>query len=126
MTKVKSKHKSTITIQDFLKAINYKISGSTEYGWQCFGSNAQYLDYNSKDISTSTHIIFDTKTQRVFECEVWTKDTVYRWFNRGCKHKHDTEAIERGIDPKFAIDELKYTDISDASKVLKLVKKIAN
>ena len=32
------------TVEDFVKAVDYKITGGSEYQWDCFGDNARYLD----------------------------------------------------------------------------------
>ena len=59
-----------IMIKQFMETVNYRITEGSDYGWQCYGHNAYMLDsWNGEQDGHSLTIIFDTKTQEVYEVQ---------------------------------------------------------
>ena len=62
-------------LKDFLEAIDYKITGGSEYSWTCFGPDARYLDCiddeGSSESRYSINAIFDSEDQTVYAFELW-------------------------------------------------------
>ena len=49
-----------ITLKDYLEAIDYRITGGSEYQWKCFGPNARYLDCDSPELNVyNVSCVFD-------------------------------------------------------------------
>ena len=99
-----------ITIKDFTEAINFKITGGSEYQWHCFGSNARWLD--SEDSSNySASIIFDGITQTVYQADVcdYINNRAYRWEHPDYAAAHLNEARERKINYVEAWEKVDYT-----------------
>jgi hypothetical protein len=101
-----------ITIQEFLEIINYRITGGSNYGWQCFGANARWLDCEVEG-QYSANIVFDAATQEVYTAEIsdYRNDRCYRLINPDYVDAHNSEAKERGVDIKQAWDEVKWVDL---------------
>lgn len=102
-------------IRQFLDAIQYKITDGSNYCWNCYGSNARYLDSNDDKYSAS--IIFDSGTQTVYEAHVcdYVNNRAYRWYNPLFKDKYEQEARERKVDSKQAWDDVNFAD-TDSEK----------
>ncbi len=100
-----------ITIEDFVKAIDYKITGGAPYTWTCFGSDARWLESDTEDYSVS--MVFDTTTQVVYCAEVhdYDKKRSYRIFNPSFKDAHDSESDKMHVDKSNAYDGVKFTDL---------------
>lgn len=105
-----------ITMMDFMKTFNYRITESDDYGWSCYGPDARSLSaWNGKhdDGGWSGNIVFDTKTQTVYEVEVcdYTNERAYRIINPDFRKAYDAEAKDRGADADQAWDCVKFTDL---------------
>lgn len=100
-----------ITIEEFLQTVGHRISGGSEYQWQCFGPDARYLDSEFPD-RYSASIVFDTQTQVVYEATVcdYSANRAYRWLNPNWAPKHMLEVTERGAQDQ-AWDTVGYTDL---------------
>lgn len=100
-----------ITIKDFLNTVGYRITGGSEYQWECFGTEARYLDSEFPN-RYSASIVFDTQTQVVYEATVcdYKADRAYRWINPDFKSKFENEGLNRGCRDQ-AWDTVGYTDL---------------
>lgn len=110
-----------ITLKDYLTAIDFKITGGSDYGWDCFGPNARYLDCEGETVNEySVHAVFDSVDQTVYVVEAWDyrNDRFYRWispyhlkaYKKACK-KHD-------VDFKNAFDDTDFVDLDDSGDIL--------
>jgi len=119
-----------ITIKDFMEATGYRIIEGSEYQWSCYGDNAFSLDsWNGDNIEGySAGIVFDTKTQVVYEATVYDykNNRAYRLHHLDFKTAHYEEAIRRNIDPNEAIEELDFVDLEDDNDFLKKLCSIIN
>lgn len=113
-----------ITIEDFIKAIEYRITGGSEYLWNCYGDQARYLDSDHEKYSAS--IIFDEHT--VYEATVWDydRDRVYRLIDPDFKEQMFQEAGKRNVDPMIAYDSVRYIDLESDTDWLEKVTAIVN
>jgi hypothetical protein len=115
-----------ITLKEYLEAIDYKITGGSDFGWQCFGPNARYLDCNDSegaDGNYSVNALFDSVTQTIYSIEVWdyVNNREYRWFNPDYKFGYEDESSGRGIDFDESIDGRKYIDLDLAEDILEKI-----
>ena len=104
-----------ITIKDFMETVKYRLTEGADYQWVCFGPNAYSLDSWNGDNDTgySASIIFDTKTQEVYEATTfdYKRNRAYRLLNPEYKQAYLDEAKVRNIDPNVACDDIKYVDL---------------
>lgn len=104
-----------ITIKDFLNTIGYRITGGSEYQWQCYGKLAQTIDSDRKanraDYSAS--VVFDRDDQLVYEVTVcdYNNRRAYRMINPDFKLGHDQEAADRNVLATQAWDDINYVDL---------------
>lgn len=105
-----------LNMQAWMELVDYKITDSGEYGWQCYGPNAHSLDswngVHGKGGYT-TSIIFSTKSQKVYEVTVcdYTNDRAYRMINPKNVEKHNTEAVSHNVNPDQAWDDIEFVDL---------------
>lgn len=98
-------------IKDFLEAIEYKITGGSEYGWNCYGDYAYSLESWNGDLDGySFHIIFDTITQTVYEVSVcdYLDNVAFKWINPNYEKSYFDEATIRQVTPHQAWDDVDY------------------
>ena len=109
------------------QALNHRISGGSEYQWDCYGYNVRFLDYESDYAHAS--VVFDTQTQIVYEAQVNSKDEdvkPYRWLNPDTKEKYLAECKERNIDPNNAWDNVSWVDTETTEDFLEKAEAIIN
>lgn len=103
-----------ITLKEFMEVVDYRITEGSDYGWRCYGPNSYCLDsWNGEQNGHSLTIIFDTKTQEVYEVQAhdYRNNRAYRLINPDYKFAHSEEAAGRGADANEAWDDLKYVDL---------------
>jgi len=103
-----------LTLKEFFEVTNYRISEGSDYGWECYGPNAYRLDAWNGDQNGHSHsIVFDTKTQEVYEVTSYDyrNNRAYRLMNPDFTKKHKKEAKLRQVDYKEAFDNVDYVDL---------------
>lgn len=115
---------------EVIQACHGRVSGGDPYLWQCYGNNAQFMEFRDADGQGYAHCIFDTNTYDVYEvhAEIPGKDYAYRWLEPRYEHAMISEAKDRGIDHTVAWDGVKYIDFTpnDKETVLDFLDKIGN
>ena len=108
-----------ITVKNFTEAIDFKITGGSTYGWNCFGPDARWLD--SEDSGNySASIVFGGPEHTVYVAEVsdLINNRSYRWINPDYADVLEQEADLRGVDNSVAWDDVKHTDLETAEDFL--------
>ena len=116
-----------ITLKDYLEAIDYRITGGSEYQWKCFGDNARYLDSDSPVLNEySVSCVFDSVDQTVYSIEAWDydNDRVYRWIHPAYVKKHMKACAKHDVDVYSASDTMNYTDLDVAADILEKARAI--
>jgi hypothetical protein len=102
-----------LTVKEWMELVDYRITEGSTYSWQCYGYNAYCLDSWSGDHNGhSFTIIFDTKTQEVFEVQAhdFRNDRAYRMINPNYAQAHTKETANRGV-PDVAWEDVNYVDL---------------
>ena len=97
-----------------METVNYRITEGSDYGWQCYGHDAYMLDsWNGNHDGHSLTIIFDTKTQEVYEVQAhdYVNERAYRLINPDYAKKNKKEARKRDVNRKEAWDDVNYVDL---------------
>ena len=105
-------------IKDYMELIQYRITEGSEYCWSCFGENAYCIDsWNGEQNGYSASIVFDTKTQVVYQVEAsdYNSNKAYRWINPEFVTQYLDECRHRSVDPAQAWDEATYIDLDEHS-----------
>jgi hypothetical protein len=103
-----------ITLKDWMEVSNYRISEGSEYCWDCFGPNAYRLDaWNGEQDGHSHSIVFDTKTQEVYEVTTYDyrNNRAYRLMNPVWVNEFKEEAERREVKFAEAWDDVNYVDL---------------
>lgn len=114
-------------LKQYLEAIDYKITGGSDYTWNCFGPNARYLDSNQDEFGAdsrySISAVFDSRSQDIYVIELWDylTDREYRWLNSEFAQAHNAECLEREIDPRESLDGRKFIDIEVVEDILEKI-----
>lgn len=112
-----------ILLKEYLEAIEFKITEGSNYGWNCYGPNARYLDCYKED-QYSISAIFDSENQFVYAVELWDyiNHREYRWQHPNFKDEFLAEAKERDIDPTESLDNSKFIDLDVAGDILEKIR----
>jgi hypothetical protein len=103
-----------ITMREFMELIEYRITEGSEYNWPCYGRDAYCLDsWNGDHDGHSFGIIFDTRTQTVYEVTAndYRHNRAYRVINPDYVAAHRREADSRNADSRAAWDGVDYVDL---------------
>ena len=113
-----------LTIENFMKAVDYKINEGGAYGWDCYGRSAFALDSNRQNGSMT--IIYDTKNQKVYEisCCDYTNNKCFRWIDPKYLRKHILESKRKGHRFEQAWDHIFFVAV-DEKKIIKECKKVS-
>ena len=118
-----------VTLKEFMEAVGYRITEGSTYGWNCFGPNAYALDsWNGEQDGHSSSIVFDTKTQEVYQVTAYdyTRERAYRLINPVYKEAHDDEGTDRNSDTKEAWEDVEYTDLELESDFIEKLTAVVN
>jgi len=101
-----------MNFETILKTFDYSITDGSAYQWKCYpAARFMVLESDSAEVT----IIYSTVEQTIYEARVDAKDSLssvpYRWLNPFWKDAYYAEAAERNIDPVFAYDDVKWTDL---------------
>jgi len=112
------------------EAMNHRITGGSEYNWQCF-PDARFLDYESDFAHVS--VLYSTIDQTVYQAEVsvkreaWDEDKKpYRWLNPDYVDAFYKESKKRKVDTDIAWDDVKWIDLEMAEDFLEKATAIFN
>ena len=104
-----------ITLKEFLEAGNHRVTEGNEYLWDCFGEHAYTMDVQVGGWdSSSAHIVFDRKTQEIYQASVYdyNHNRAYRLFgNESYKKAYETECERRNVNSREAWEHVEYTDL---------------
>lgn len=112
-------------LKDYLEAIDYKITEGSDYGWNCYGPNARYLDSYKED-HYSISALFDSQDQFVYAIELWdyVNHREYRWQHPNYRDEFLAEAKERDIDPTESLDGSKFVELDVAGDILEKIRAV--
>ena len=103
-----------ITLKEWMEIVDYRITEGSGYCWHCYGNDVHMLDsWNGEQDGHSFTVIFDTKTQVVYEVQAhdYVHNRAYRMINPDFQKKNKKEAKKRDIDKNNAWDDVNYVDI---------------
>jgi len=115
--------------KEFLEAVDYRITEGSTYSWNCFGPNAYALDsWNGEQDGHSASIVFDTKTQVVYQASVYDykNNRAYRLTNSDFADSFLDESSDRGVDSKQAWDGADYTELDVVGDFIEKLVAIVN
>jgi hypothetical protein len=103
-----------ITLKEWMEVVDYRITEGSNYLWECYGTDAYRLDaWNGEQDGHSHSIVFDTKTQEVYEVTSYDyrNNRAYRLMNPEFVELHKAEARRHQVNEREAWDEVNYTDL---------------
>ena len=103
-----------LNLKDWMEIVDYRITEGGDYQWSCFGQNAYSLDsWNGEQDGHSFTIIFDTKTQEVYEVQAhdYIHQRAYRLINPNYADQYHKEAKNRSVLENQAWDDVNYVDL---------------
>jgi hypothetical protein len=112
-----------ITLQDYMEAVEYRITETGPYIWLNYGPNAHSLTAwnGSNDVGGwSVECVFDTQDQTVYEMAVcdYDKTRAYRWVHPDYRKALDAEYQQRGVKPETAWDFIDWTELEVPQDIL--------
>jgi hypothetical protein len=100
-----------LTLPEFFELIDHRVTGGSEFQWQCYGNQAQVIDSDGANYSFS--VVFDRDDQEVYEVTVcdYANNRAYRMIDPDFKSGHDNEAAARDVPADQAWDNVRYVDL---------------
>ncbi|MFW5804807.1 MAG: hypothetical protein ACOCWG_06215 [bacterium] len=109
-----------ITLQEVMELGKFKITGSEQFLWTCYGYDARIIDFsfNEHDLyarevkqDAELSVIFDTKTQTVYEVYVhdYVKENYYKMVNPDYFDKLVKYSQEHQKNYKIVFEDEEYT-----------------
>lgn len=120
---------------DVITAAGGRVSGGDPHLWECFGPNAQYMEFRDFDGNGVSHCIFDTFTYEVYfvHCELplvsneaGVPHQAFCWYEPSYRTAYMKECVEHEVDPNIAYDDVKYTEVFEEKTILKYLKDIGD
>ena len=100
-------------LKKYLKAAKSRISGGSEYCWDCYGPNARFIDVCNRNGDDVGGCVYDHKTMRVYEITVVEDEYPVIWRDHRYSEAHADEAALRGVDENQAWDDVSYDFVSE-------------
>ena len=103
-----------ISLKEWMELVDYRITEGSDYGWQCYGHDVHMLDsWNGEQDGHSFTVVFDTKTQTVYEVQAhdYVRNRAYRMINPKNQEKHRKEAESKSVLANQAWDDVDYIDL---------------
>lgn len=114
-------------LKQFLKAVDSRICGGSEYLWDCF-PDGQYIDISDIEGHEIGGCIASRKTQEVYQIEIHIEEDnqVFRWTSPDWVTEYGMEADRRKIDKFNAYDDVAYTDVSGEDEMLDIARRVVH
>ena len=113
-------------IQKFIEATGHRITGGSQYQWQCYGDHARWLDAGWEDHNDrwQASAVFDSRDQRVYECQVsdYHTNQAWSWRDPEFESAHRAEAQQRNVDADQAWDEVRWQPSLSATEILNRIR----
>lgn len=115
-----------ITLKDFMEVVNYRITEGGDNHCSVYGDNQYSLSsWNGDQDGWSLEIVFDTKTQTVYQVEA--HDYSYKRAYRRINPYYHNEYMKLDSDYRNnAWDEVKFTDLETDEDWLEKAQAIVN
>ena len=105
-----------ITLKEWMEVVNYRITEGSNFMWDCYGPDSYSLDsWSGSQDGHSFTVIFDTKTQVVYEVQShdYRTQRAYRLVNPDFQSERDVESADRNVSLNQAWDEVNYVDLEE-------------
>ena len=105
-----------ITLKEWMEVVNYRITEGSDFMWDCYGPNSYSLDsWSGSQDGHSFTVIFDTKTQVVYEVQShdYRTQRAYRLVNPDFQSERNIESADRNVSLNQAWDEVNYVDLEE-------------
>ena len=103
-----------LSLKEWMEIVQYRITEGSDLHWSCYGHNVYCLDsWNGEQDGHSFSIIFDTKTQEVYEVQAhdYVHQRAYRLINPAYAEQYRKEAKSRNVLENQAWDDVEYVDL---------------
>lgn len=118
-----------ITLKQWMEVVEYRVTEGSEYCWKCYGYDAYALDsWNGDNEGHSFTVIFDTKTQVVYEVQAhdYKNNRAYRMINPEFVEANRKEAEQKNVSRAEAWENTSYVDLDLEEDFLEKAKAIVN
>jgi len=105
-----------ITLKEWMEVVNYRITEGSDFMWDCYGPNSYSLDsWSGSQDGHSFTVIFDTKTQVVYEVQShdYRTQRAYRLVNPDFASERNIESADRNVALNEAWDGVNYIDLEE-------------
>ena len=118
-----------LTLKQWMEVVNYRITEGSDYMWNCFGHDSYTLDsWNGDQEGHSLSIVFDTKTQVVYEVSAYdyANQRAYILINPDYREQKYQESKNRGINSAEAWEGVNFVELEVEEDFLEKAQAIVN
>lgn len=118
-------------LQEFLTAIQYKITDGAAFQWHCYGPFAHNIStWNDSNIEGGYNaaVIFNTENQTVYEVQVsdFSTNRSYRWIDPTYLEEFKNEAEQRDVEYQQDYDDVNFVDLEVFEDAIEKITAIVN
>lgn len=107
-----------MTLSEVLLASEFKITGSCQFLWPCFGPNAGFIDIGHDDDQQVASVVFDRLTQQVYSLEIFAKTQAWQWIESNYYQAYVNECVQRHIDSRIAFGRVQFQSVDQAAALI--------
>lgn len=109
-----------MNLMEVVSAANGLIKGSADYSWECFGTEARYLDIGNEETGHLASAIFDINDGTVYAVEIFLKSesVAFRWVDDRYYDLFLKECSENSVNASIAFDTVKFQKISETEALI--------
>lgn len=110
-----------------MKAAEHRVAGGSDFLWECFGTNARWIEFADINDQEFADAVYDTVNNRVYQINVHVPGTddnrCVTWIDPEFEHAYVEESRRRKINPYQAWDNVMYSTVpgSEESMILDLL-----
>lgn len=119
-----------IYLNEIAVKLKYRIAGSDDYGWKCYGDDCRIMDFGDNNDPYHISVIFDPISMEVREItghgRLFTliNDSPWRWIHTEYVDRYINECSIKRIPIDKAWDDVNYIsiDIDEAIRLIDMAK----
>lgn len=110
-----------MNLNEVVNAAHSKLGGSAPFTWQCWGTNAQYLELVNRGQQIGS-CVFDRDSGAVYAVEIFDQADrmAWRWVDPRSYDDWILEAKANNVDLTYAWEDVKFQELTDLQTLVLL------
>lgn len=114
------------TLTNFLKAIDYNITETSEYTWDCYGNDVRSMDSYNLGLNECSAIFTKNGGEiRELTMHDYDNNRSYRWTDPQFTQARKTEALALKVDDNIAYDDVEFIELEMIEDMLEKMEAVS-